>query len=214
MTEADRNEPAPCAECQKPSTHSTDGIRLCCAHYVARGGAPADWHPGCVRAASIEHEAVAEEVYQKSYDEGRRRASRLDNLNVWIRTQPGGCYLELDGEVGFGRPCVGILWKTHYIDTPGSGHNDHGPFMGSDSIGGPPEHVNAYHKHDCLAVLGTHGESIDGLLDWVDKIRAAGGNIVVKDRESVPGTDSPINWLFHGHQHAVIEFPEGTDDAS
>lgn len=130
---------------------------------------------------------------------------RIRDARLWAAEQ--GCVLELDGEVGFGRECVGILWRTHYVDTPGSGHNDDGPCFGHDSPGGPPEDIDAYHKHDCLAVLGRDGQAIDGLLRWVEKIRANGGRIVVKDRASVPGTDSPLNWMLHGRQHAVLEFP-------
>jgi hypothetical protein len=134
---------------------------------------------------------------------------RIRDARLWAAEQ--GCVLELNGEVGFGRECVGILYRTHYVDTPGSGYNEHGPFFGEQSIGGPPDDVAAYHKHDCLAVLGTDAEAVDGLLRWVEKIRANGGRIVVKDRESVPGTDDPINWLFHGRQHAVVEFLGGDE---
>lgn len=132
--------------------------------------------------------------------------------------------LELDGEVGFGRPCVGVLWRTHYVDTPGSAFNEYPPGVPQHAFSPnaeqerildpyrPPEDVDAYHKHDCLCVLGTDDEAVDGLLRWIEKIRRDGGRIVVRDREQVPGSDSPLNWLFHGRQHAIVEFPEGSLD--
>jgi hypothetical protein len=132
---------------------------------------------------------------------------QLSDVRLWLAEQ--GCILELNGEVGFGRECVGVLWQTHYVDTPGSGYNDWPEGMnGPDDRLMPPDDVDAYHKHDCLAVLGRDDQAIDGLLRWVQKIRDNGGRIVVRDRKKVPGTDTPMNWMFHGRQHAIVEFSE------
>jgi hypothetical protein len=142
-----------------------------------------------------------------------RTQGRLRDVRLWAAEQ--GCTVELNGEVGFGRSCVGVLWRTSYVDTPGSGFNAHGPCFGSDSIGGPPNGVDAYHKHDCLCVLGTDERAIDGLLTWVEKIRANGGRIVVKDRDEQP--DNAFSLMLHGTRHAVVEFdsappaPHGTN---
>lgn len=139
-----------------------------------------------------------------------RLDDRIRDARLWAAEQ--GCILELDGEVGFARPCVGILWRTSYVDTPGSGYNDHGPFFGHDSIGGPPEDVAAYHKHDCLAVLGTDEQAVDGLLRWIEKIREAGGRVVVKPRERSE-YDNVVSLMLHGTERPVIEFPEDSGDA-
>lgn len=65
------------------------------------------------------------------------------------------CVVDIEGEVGFGRECVGVLYRSNYVDTPGSEHND---FEGHSDVYldrvRPPDHVRAYHKHDCLCVLG------------------------------------------------------------
>jgi len=147
------------------------------------------------------------------------RDERIRDVRLWAAEQ--GCVLELDGEVGFGRPCVGILWRDHYVDTPGSAYNDVPPGLPREpfrpderqrrilDLYRPPDDVDAYEKHDCLAVLGTDELAVDGLLRWVEKIRAVGGRIVVQDRDEVPGTRDIINLMLHGTRYAVVEFPEG-----
>ena len=74
-----------------------------------------------------------------------------------------GLRLDLEGECGFGRECVGILDSIAFVDWEGDAgpHHDEAP--------------NAYHKHDCLAVLGRSERSIEQLRLWVERIVAAGG---------------------------------------
>jgi len=79
---------------------------------------------------------------------------------------------EQDGEVGFGRECVGLMKGSNYID--------YCP-INMETYGDLPELYderllkiapnNAYHKHDCLAVLGRDEEAIRQLSDWVDKLK-------------------------------------------
>jgi hypothetical protein len=72
----------------------------------------------------------------------------------------------------------------------------------------PPNGVDAYHKHDCLAVLGRGDEAVDGLYRWVAKIRENDGRVVVRPRQPAP-TDH-ISLMLHGTERAVIEFPEAS----
>jgi len=65
----------------------------------------------------------------------------------------GGAHLETNGEVGFGRDCVGISKDNAYID-----------YDYNDNIWTPED---AYHKHDCLAVLGHGEDSLEQLYQWV-----------------------------------------------
>jgi len=55
MSTKEREQWLPCSECGRPSSHSVSvgavTRRLCCACYVREGGAPADWHQGCMAAA-------------------------------------------------------------------------------------------------------------------------------------------------------------------
>lgn len=95
------------------------------------------------------------------------------------------------GEVGFGRPCVGVTKGDGYVD-----FNPHRyvfkPFDLNPDIEtiedlydrrlGPPDSVtDAYHKHDCLAVL-VHGDDYDAatlqLADWVTHLESLGAKVV------------------------------------
>jgi hypothetical protein len=62
-----------------------------------------------------------------------------------------GARLELGGECGFGRECVGLLRDSVYPDYP-------------DDAPVPIE--TAYHKHPCLAVLGRGEDAVQDLCDW------------------------------------------------
>ena len=72
-------------------------------------------------------------------------------MAVWAAKNK--CRLELEGEVGFGRECVGIISGDSYPDYP------------DDDAMPIPE--DAYHKHNCVAVLG-RGENAEAqLFDWL-----------------------------------------------
>lgn len=133
-------------------------------------------------------------------------SDRITAARLWAAEN--GCVLELDGEVGFGRPCVGVLWRTSYVDTPGSGHNDWPEYPDPpDPRRMPPEDVDAYHKHDCLCVLGTDDEAVEGLLRWIEQIREHGGRVVTQPRKREPW-DSPLSLMLHGTEVATLEFPD------
>lgn len=70
--------------------------------------------------------------------------------------------LEEAGEVGFGRPCVGFLKGTGYVDYNATVHPDYKPAFPDDEYYEPPV-PDAYHKHDCLAVL-VHDDDYDSAL--------------------------------------------------
>lgn len=75
-----------------------------------------------------------------------------------------GFALELQGSCGFGRDCVGILRDGKFPDYQ---WYDMETFTRLDKNGDvwiPPD---AYHKHECVAVLG-HGEAAESqLYDWL-----------------------------------------------
>lgn len=78
---------------------------------------------------------------------------------------------EFNGEVGFGRECVGLLSGTKYVeynpinmntyDYIDEYHDDR-----FDEIA--PE--NAYHKATCVCVLGTGDSAEKELADWCDSL--------------------------------------------
>lgn len=62
--------------------------------------------------------------------------------------------LDLEGECGFERKCVGIIAQVAFVDYD---EEDENIFVPQD----------AYHKHPCVAVLG-HGEEAESqLYDWL-----------------------------------------------
>ena len=95
----------------------------------------------------------------------------LDEMTGYLRgwAQAQGCYFDEEAECGFGREAVGITRKGSFIDLYYLGE-DYRPLPASLSPEevGPPEGVtDAYHKHDCLAVLGRGGGAIRQLYLWV-----------------------------------------------
>ncbi len=108
--------------------------------------------------------------------------------------------LEPRGEVGFGRPCVGFVGAgSNYVDyDPRMSGGDYEPIWPIDARLHPPEGTpDAYHKHDCLAVL-VHGDDYDAALvqlaKWVDHLEAQGEVYVETYRTGAVG----IQAMFSG----------------
>jgi hypothetical protein len=89
--------------------------------------------------------------------------------------------LEKMGEVGFGRPCVGFIAGNGYVDYNALKYPNLTPAFPQDDPYCPPEDVkDAYHKHDCLAVLvynEDYEEALRQLNIWVEDIESRGGKI-------------------------------------
>lgn len=106
-------------------------------------------------------------------------------LNEWARKNK--CHVEFEGECGIMRECVGITTGSLYPDTDAS----------LDEVP-PPE--DAYHKHDCLAVLGRGPKAERQLYEWVCNLDDAGYGVVITSRRA---TDM-IDLLFHGSTSAAL----------
>ena len=100
----------------------------------------------------------------------------------------GGALLEINGEVGFGRPCVGICKGSSYID-----------YSYDDDIWHPED---AYHKHDCLAVLvrGEREDALEQLYQWVKWLDENGWTIRTESRRP----ENELDLLFHGVESSKI----------
>src|SRR6185369_7016699 len=105
-----------------------------------------------------------------------------DELALWAMQNK--CVIT-DGEVGFGRRCVGLMLGDHWVDYDYDQGivNDHAP-------------IDAYHKHTCLCVLD-HDNTDEAWLQFAGWLTAivAGGYMVV-EVPRVP-TDA-IDLLIHG----------------
>ncbi len=97
------------------------------------------------------------------------------------------------GAVGFGRPCVGFETGSSYIDyNPISRPNYDYHWGARDRRLDPPadKTPNAYHKHDCLAVLvqaddwenvpdTAYDTALEELLAWIEHLESQGALEVV-----------------------------------
>ncbi len=109
--------------------------------------------------------------------------------------------LELEGECGFGRECVGLLHGNNYVDFNPTDDTTYEYIKGFfdprlDEIM-PPK---AYHKHDCLAVLGRDEESIRQLSEWVDKLKELDVTI-----ESYDTGATGVQALISGITHMAVK---------
>lgn len=98
----------------------------------------------------------------------------------------GGAFDPQGSEVGFGRPCVGVTVGHTYPD-----------FDPNDPAVAPPEGVDhAYHKHNCLCVLGTSMEAVGELATWVRHLERNRVTIYVSERKP----EHAIDAMLHGFQ--------------
>ena len=103
------------------------------------------------------------------------------------------------GEIGFGRPCVGIIDEStdHYVVI--RDYDDDYEIRGESSAACDNSPEYAYHKHPCLAVLvhGDYEESTRQLEEWIGKILESDFEFYTKpvsknDINTLLGNFSPI----------------------
>jgi hypothetical protein len=116
---------------------------------------------------------------------------QIDYLNRWCNRY--GLALALEGEVGFGRECVGILRGDGYVD-----------YDWADETFWTPD--DAYHKYPCLAVLGRGEKAVAQLHEWVQRIDADGWTVETVAR--IP--ENTIDAIFHGYSTTRLARPLGT----
>ena len=108
---------------------------------------------------------------------------------------------EDDGEVGFGRKCVGLTNGSNYVDYNPTQYPNYDyveKFYDERLFDIVPE--NAYHKHNCLAVLGNEETSIIQLSEWIDKLKELGA-VVEKYKTGATGMQA----LFTGTENYAIK---------
>ena len=102
---------------------------------------------------------------------------------------------EDDGEVGFGRKCVGLTNGSNYVDYNPTQYPNYDyveEFYDEKLYDIVPE--NAYHKHNCLAVLGNEESSIIQLSEWIDKLKELGA-VVEKYKTGATGIQALITGI-------------------
>lgn len=119
--------------------------------------------------------------------------------------------LELKGEVGFMRPCVGVVKGSSYLDflwidmEYQSNYKDE-RIRAFKAI----EPEDAYHKHPCMAVL-VHGDDYETamrqLYDWIKWCDENGWGVTVTDRKTFnePGTfGAELELRMGGHHNPEL----------
>jgi hypothetical protein len=118
------------------------------------------------------------------------------------------CNLELDGEVGFGRRCVGISDGMNYVDFSMYAW----AFRESDPVQREKWErlstelhdiapTGAYHKHDCLAVLGINDEAQMQLYTWVTELKLAGWTVMLLPEYDTGGTS--VSQFLYGRRGKI-----------
>lgn len=92
-----------------------------------------------------------------------KREERILWMTDWCLRQPEGPTLQLAGECGLGRECVGVLVNGHYP----SYHWYNEDFTQIDNNGEVWTPNNAYHKYPCIAVLGRGDDAEQQLYEWL-----------------------------------------------
>ena len=88
--------------------------------------------------------------------------NKIQWMALWAAQN--GLQLVLEGECGFGRECVGILVDGHYPDYHWHDENTYERVDENGDVWTPPD---AYHKHECVAVLGLGEAAESQLYDWL-----------------------------------------------
>lgn len=116
--------------------------------------------------------------------------------------------LQTRGQVGFGRPCVGITYGQSYVDFDYELH--YSVDRGGIGLWNPPD---AYHKHDCLAVLVHNDDyvtALDQLYDWVTWLVEHNVGVEVQARQTfnTHGAGRQLELLMGGLTQAKLKVME------
>ena len=119
-------------------------------------------------------------------------SEKIDWMILWAHKNK--VVLELEGEVGLGRECVGILAEGHYPDYQ---WYDADYSHRADNNGDVWIPDNAYHKHECVAVLGRGEVAEAQLYDWLKWFDDNNFKVEITPREIQKGID-PLFLMIQG----------------
>lgn len=108
---------------------------------------------------------------EENEDLAERMRQRLW-METYAKTLHQDAKVMYDTECGFGRPCVGLSVQGVFPDyevweeTPEDDEGDYG-YVRTDTNGDVWRPEDAYHKHPCVAVLGTGPDAERQLYEWL-----------------------------------------------
>lgn len=112
-----------------------------------------------------------------------------------------GADVTFNGTCGFGRECVGVLIGGQYLDY---GHlwDLWRDYQGKwDELWWAPE--DAYHKHDCMAVLGLGPAAVEQLYEWAKFLDEHGWTVAEQSRRP----DHMLDAMLHGFSTPMLMPP-------
>jgi len=101
------------------------------------------------------------------------------------------------GEIGFGRPCVGILKNNSYIEYNACWYDknyNNNYYFGYNELFDEVKPESAYHKHECFAVLCCDDEqsykyALIELAEWIKLIEIE-NKIIIKPYQTMDMNDA------------------------
>jgi hypothetical protein len=132
-----------------------------------------------------------------------KHEEKIDWMIKWAHKNK--CRLELEGECGFGRPCVGILSDEMYPSYHWYDSKTYEPLDNNGNVWCPE---NAYHKSDVVAVLGRGEYAETQLYVWLKWFDDNGFKLVVTPRD-ISKDEHPIQTMLYGmYDHRMVRSAE------
>ena len=128
-----------------------------------------------------------------------KHSEKIDWMILWAHKNK--VRLELEGECGLGRECVGILAEGHYPDYKWYDED----WNRADNNGDVWIPDNAYHKHECVAVLGRGEVAEAQLYDWLKWFDDNNFKVEVSDKV-IPKDLDPLIIMLQGiHEVRMVK---------
>lgn len=128
---------------------------------------------------------------------------KLEYMAMWAMRHKVA--LTLEGECGFGRECVGILTGDQY---PAYHWYDRESYDQLDDNGEVWIPEDAYHKHECVAVLGRGEKAEAQLYEWLKWFDEHGFTVETGLQEVDPKLGA-LAYVMGQHKYAHMVKPAG-----
>lgn len=122
------------------------------------------------------------------------REQKIEWMAVWAAKN--GLRLELEGECGFGRECVGVIRNSKYPDY----YWYNGDYERTDLTGEVWTPPDSYHKHACVAVLGRGEKAEKQLYEWLQWFDANHSKLETGENE-LPNDGTTVIRVLMGQHH-------------